>query len=276
MSKWTRWSRLLGQNTVNTPAKPLEKPQETRGTHNILGVKVWAATANSAVEEIERIIDSGGHEKLSFLNAHGANLAYVDPEYCEILQKFIVLSDGIGLDLGAKILYGASFPANLNGTDFIPQLFEQIGGKRTVALLGARPGVAVKAAQQFAEDHPGHSFQVISDGYFDEAGEKEVLKRLEEQRPDILLVAFGNPLQEKWIAQHCDTRHAALAIGVGALFDFVSGSVPRAPKPLIDLRFEWLYRLMLEPKRMWRRYVLGNPVFVSRILRQKYIGLGGR
>jgi exopolysaccharide biosynthesis WecB/TagA/CpsF family protein len=239
---------------------------------NILGVDVWAVTSHAAVLEVERGIDCGEHRKLSFLNAHGGNIAYGDAEYRSILKQFTVLSDGIGLDLGAHILYGSVFPDNLNGTDFIPRLFDGISGSRTVALLGARPGVAEAAAQEFSNDHPKHTFTVISDGYFDKDREREILTRLERERPDILLVALGNPTQEKWIAKNCDGRHAGVSIGVGALFDFASGSVPRAPDLMIDLRIEWLYRLWLEPRRMWRRYVLGNPLFVARILRQKLFG----
>ena len=241
---------------------------------NILGVDVWAVTSRAAVLEVERVIDCGEHGKLSFLNANGGNIAYSDAEYRSILKQFTVLSDGIGLDMGAHILYGSVFPDNLNGTDFIPQLFDGISGSRKVALLGARPGVAEAAAREFLKGHPNHTFTVISDGYFDETREREILTRLERERPDILLVALGNPAQEKWIAKNCDGRHAGVSIGVGALFDFASGSVPRAPELMINLRIEWLYRLWLEPRRMWRRYVLGNPLFVARILRQKLFGLG--
>jgi len=241
---------------------------------NILGVDVWAVTSRTAVLEVERGIDSGEHRKLSFLNAHGGNIAYVDPEYRSILKQFTVLSDGIGLDLGAQILYGSVFPDNLNGTEFIPRLFDDITGSRTVALLGARSGVADAAALQMSKDHPQHIFTVVGDGYFDNTREREILAHLEHERPDILLVALGNPIQEKWIAKNCDGRHAGVSIGVGALFDFASGGVPRAPGWMINNRLEWLYRLWLEPRRMWRRYVLGNPLFVARILRQRLIGPG--
>ncbi|MEP0942515.1 MAG: WecB/TagA/CpsF family glycosyltransferase [Rhizobiaceae bacterium] len=256
-------------------------------THNILGVKVWAATSTSAVRELERVIDSGEHRKLSFLNAHGANIAYKNANYREILRDFTVLSDGVGLDLGAQILYGAAFPENLNGTDFVPKLFNQIRGsqslgrnsrpdcrrrRRRIALLGAKPGVAEAAAQKFAAGNPQHDFTVVSDGYFDSDQEIEILDRLKAQRPDILLVALGNPIQEEWIAKHCTGEHAAVCIGVGALLDFSSGIIPRAPQTMIRWRLEWLFRLGLEPKRMWRRYVVGNPLFIKRILRQKFFG----
>ena len=242
-------------------------------THNILGVDVWAATCASAVSEIQRVIDDGQHRKLSFLNAHGANIAHGDPLYCATLKQFTVLSDGIGLDLGARLLYGAAFPENLNGTDFVPALLSRLQGSKKVALLGARPGVADLAAQKFSENHPHHEFMVIRDGYFDESELPKILDNLKSHRPDILLVAFGNPRQEMWIAENCTGEHASICAGVGALFDFMSGVVPRAPQWMIRWRIEWLYRLVLEPRRMWRRYVVGNPLFLMRIARQKLFGL---
>ncbi|MCJ8310409.1 MAG: WecB/TagA/CpsF family glycosyltransferase [Hyphomicrobiales bacterium] len=223
---------------------------------------------------MERVIESGEHRKLSFLNAHGANIAYGDANYRRILKDFTVLSDGVGLDLGARLLYGTAFPENLNGTDFVPKLFSRMtsGKRRRIALLGAKPGVAEAAALKFGENNPQHDFSVVSDGYFDSDQEAEILERLKAERPDILLVAFGNPKQEEWIAKNCTTEHASICVGVGALLDFTSGSVPRAPQMMIRWRLEWLFRLGLEPKRMWRRYVVGNPLFIMRILRQKWFG----
>ena len=260
-------TRLKSADTVSSEVAE-------RDTHNILGVDVWAATSNSAVRELERVIESGEHRKLSFLNAHGANIAYGDANYRRILKEFTVLSDGVGLDLGARLLYGTAFPENLNGTDFVPKLFSRMDGKkrRRIALLGAKPGVAEAAALKFSENNPQHDFSVISDGYFDSEKEAEILEQLKAERPDILLVAFGNPKQEEWIAKNCTGEHASICVGVGALLDFTSGSIPRAPQFMIRWRLEWLFRLGLEPKRMWRRYVVGNPLFIMRILFQKWFG----
>src|SRR5439155_10617153 len=88
-------------------------------------------------------------------------------------------------------------------------------------------------------------------------------------RPDLLLVALSNPLQERWLARHTPALDVKVAMGVGALFDFMSGSVPRAPRLLRTLRLEWLFRLLLEPRRMFRRYVIGIPLFLWRALRYR-------
>lgn len=96
-----------------------------------------------------------------------------------------------------------------------------------------------------------------------------ILDRLAEAEIDILLVAMGTPLQEKWIEQHINQSHARVVFGVGALFDFVSGTVPRAPVWMRKLRCEWIYRLTREPSRLWRRYIVGIPVFLLHVLRFK-------
>ena len=85
----------------------------------------------------------------------------------------------------------------------------------------------------------------------------------------MLLVAMGVPRQELWIARHIDERHCTLPIAVGALLDFLSGAVPRAPLWMRRLRLEWLFRLVVEPGRLWRRYVVGNPLFLVRVVRQR-------
>ena len=96
-----------------------------------------------------------------------------------------------------------------------------------------------------------------------------ILERIEALRPDILLVAMGVPRQEFWIAKNITPRHCTLPMAVGALLDFLSGTVPRAPAWMRRLRLEWVFRLIIEPGRLWRRYILGNPVFLARVVRQK-------
>ncbi len=220
-----------------------------------------------------QLIATRTHTKFSFLNAHGANIAWRDDDYRYALKKFDVLADGIGVDLCSIINYGRKFPDNLNGTDFVPAMLDHLTSRVSVGLLGGKPGIAEIAAERMGARFPGHRFSVVSHGYYAMAEEPLVLDRLIAERPDILLVALGNPAQEKWIAKNCSVENCTLAFGVGAYFDFVAGRVPRAPAVFRRLRLEWLFRLGLEPRRMWVRYVIGNPLFLMRSIMQK-IGLG--
>ncbi len=242
------------------------------GARSILGVPVETLSREQAVQMVLENIKFGKHEKYAFLNAHGANIAHVDPEFHNVLNHFTVLSDGIGLDLASRILYGETFPANLNGTDFIPTLLSQLEDGAHVALLGAQNGVAERAISKLETRYDNLRFSFVHDGYFGAEQEHAILEKLSQNKPDVLLVAFGNPRQEKWIAEHITPEFANTVFGVGALFDFIAERVPRAPQFLISMRLEWLYRLALEPGRMWRRYILGNPAFLMRVLKQKFFG----
>lgn len=236
----------------------------------ILGIPVLAIRWDDAIALLNRLIAERRFTKVSFLNAHNANLAYTDPVFAQALDDFLILPDGIGVDLAAKLLYGAPFPDNLNGTDFVPAFLQASTKPLTVGLLGATRLNAEAASRKLAAIAVQHNFVVIHDGYFSAAEEAGIVDRIEELRPDVLLVAMGVPRQELWIARHIDARHCTLPIAVGALLDFLSGAVPRAPLWMRRLRLEWLFRLAVEPGRLWRRYMVGNPLFLWRVTRQKF------
>ena len=235
----------------------------------ILGISVLAIGWNDAIALLARLVAERRFTKVSFLNAHNANIAYSDPVFAEALDDFLILPDGIGVDVAAKLLYGAPFPDNLNGTDFVPAFLQASSRPLTVGLLGATRVNAEAASVKLAALAVQHNFVVVHDGYFSAAEEQRIVDRIEKLRPDVLLVAMGVPRQELWIARHIDARHCTLPIAVGALLDFLSGTVPRAPLWMRQLRLEWLFRLWVEPGRLWRRYVVGNPLFLLRVVRQK-------
>jgi len=108
-------------------------------------------------------------------------------------------------------------------------------------------------------------------GFFDKVNENEnILQMINESKADILLVAFGAPYQEKWINSNFSKLNPTILMGVGGLFDFYSGNIKRAPDWMREIGMEWLYRFSREPKRMWKRYFVGNPVFIYRVLKFKF------
>ncbi len=246
----------------DTPPNPASR--------NMLGVDVCVISKTDALRAIKTTIGENQHKKIAFLNAHGANIAYGDKQYHALLKNFDVYCDGVGLDFGSKILCGEKFPENLNGTDFIPSLFKFLNTPMKIGLLGGADGVADEAARVLTERFSNHEFITINHGFFSSREQPGIINKIKKSRLDILLVAFGNPIQEQWIAQNCTEQHAAIVMGVGAFFDFTSGRITRCPTWMINSRMEWIYRLWVEPKRMWRRYLLGNPLFLFRIFRQKY------
>ncbi|MGH6761856.1 MAG: WecB/TagA/CpsF family glycosyltransferase [Phyllobacterium sp.] len=248
---------------------------KTVAWREILGVPVAALGWEEALAVLGARIVNGQFVRVGWLNAHNANLMRQNPEYRSVLDEFIILPDGVGVDLASKMLHGMQFPANLNGTDFTPALLQSIAKPLRVGLLGARREAAEMAAGHFKEIAPQHDFRVIADGFFKPADEPRVLADIADYHPDILLVAMGVPRQELFIAKCLTPRHCTAAIAVGALFDLATGAVPRAPVWMRNLRLEWLFRLWQEPGRLWRRYIVGNPLFVLRVLRDRLSGASG-
>ncbi|MGB3503553.1 MAG: WecB/TagA/CpsF family glycosyltransferase [Mesorhizobium sp.] len=253
-------------------ARPPMPFETMRPTMDILGVTVLSVGWAQATEILSLSILERRYTPVSFLNAHNANVACSDEGFRKALEHFLILPDGIGVDIAAKWTYGTPFPANLNGTDFVPALIASIKTPLKVGLLGATRENAGGAAEQLSALAPQHSYEVIHDGFFKPHEEAGILERMKAVRPDILLVAMGVPRQEFWIDRNLTGEHCTMPIAVGALLDFLSGKVPRAPAWVRRLRLEWVYRLWIEPGRLWRRYIIGNPLFIARVLASRFAG----
>ncbi|MGH2698605.1 MAG: WecB/TagA/CpsF family glycosyltransferase [Actinomycetota bacterium] len=201
------------------------------------------------------------------------NLASADPSYAEVLRAAdLVLNDGKGLLL-AGLLLGRRFPADLNGNFFTPLLLDHAAASGwSVYILGARPGVAERVAETLRVKHAGLRIAGTMHGHFSPAEEDEVVARIRATNPGLLLVGMGNPLQERFLARRLGDTGARVGLGVGAYLDFQVGEVSRAPSWMNRVGLEWVHRLLKEPRRMWRRYVLGNPLFVWRVLRSRLRG----
>jgi alpha-1,3-mannosyltransferase len=243
---------------------------------DILGIPVLAATTAKAVSLIDGRFDGGARTGVAFLNAHGSNLAARDPAFAEALRAMLVLNDGVGVDIAARVLAGSRFPENLNGTDFVPAFLRGTRQAHRIFLLGGRPGVAERARDALAAANPRHAFVGVRHGYFAPSEADAVAAEIRASGATLLLVALGNPAQEVWIGRNLEATGARLAFGVGALFDFLAGEVSRAPAAIRRARLEWAWRLALEPKRLFRRYVLGNPLFLMRVARAKLFGRPGK
>ncbi|MBC2887494.1 WecB/TagA/CpsF family glycosyltransferase [Ochrobactrum sp. CM-21-5] len=233
---------------------------------NILGIPVACLDWNEALDFVQTRIDDRSFLKLGWLNAHCANVAQADPDYRNALRNFLVLPDGIGVDIASKISYSGKFPANLNGTDFIPRLLQHIERPLRVGLIGGKKSVPEEAAEAFCAMAPQHDYRAIADGYFTPQQMGSILQELAAFQPDILLVAMGVPLQELFIEKNIEPRHCTVACAVGALFDFQAGVSHRAPEWVRKLRMEWAYRLLCEPGRLAKRYLVGNPLFLWRVM----------
>ncbi|MEM9147415.1 MAG: WecB/TagA/CpsF family glycosyltransferase [Pseudomonadota bacterium] len=217
---------------------------------------------------IEALLAGPGQRVAHFVNAHCVNIAARHKSYARTLRAAeYLLPDGSGISLAAR-LSGGRLRENLNGTDlFLPLCRAAAAHGKSVYLLGAAPGVASIAARRAKQSVPGLSIAGTQHGYFKPAEADAVIEDINASGADILLVAMGVPLQELWIETHRDRLKPSLLMGVGAQFDFHSGRISRAPQPLRRLGCEWIWRLAIEPRRMARRYLVGNPLFIARALR---------
>jgi alpha-1,3-mannosyltransferase len=238
----------------------------------ILDVSVTVSTRSEAVKELDRRFEQKKSTFIAFANANCLNIAYRDPRVRAALGEAVVLNDGIGIDLASKLLFGAQFPDNLNGTDFTPYYLQHSRHLLRIYLLGGKRGVVERAAKLITETCPWHEVVGYHEGYFPHSEDGLVASTIRVSRADVLLVAMGNPDQELWLRTNFDVTGCRLGFAVGALFDFIAGEVQRAPVWVRTARLEWVYRLAQEPERLWRRYVLGNPIFMLRILGQWWTG----
>lgn len=232
----------------------------------IAGVRYDNVTVPDALETAIGLAEGGTREQIFFLNADCLRIAQTDREYRDVLDAAsLVLADGIGLRLATR-LSGAVMRANCNGTDFSPLLLKELARRgHGCFLLGGREGVAERAARRLADSIAGLRVVGTHGGYF--ADDARVVRLINASAASVLFVAMGAPLQEKWIARNRDALRPTLCLGVGALFDYLSGSAPRAPRLLRALCLEWAWRIVLEPRRMARRYILEGIPFMIRLAR---------
>jgi N-acetylglucosaminyldiphosphoundecaprenol N-acetyl-beta-D-mannosaminyltransferase len=256
--------------TINTMTRPPE-------LRELFGLRFWDASLDDVADFLVRCAVTGERFRGFFVNAHCVNVAARDETYAKLLGETPYLfADGVGMSIAAR-LHGLRLRHNVNGTDLFPRLCAVAARAGVpIALLGARPGVAATCAQRMEEQLPGLRVAWTGHGYLTAGEEALHLRHLNASGARILLVAKGVPMQEHWIARHGNRVDAPVLLGVGALLDFYSGMVPRAPQLVRRLQAEWVYRLLQEPRRLSGRYLLGNPAFLARTLRWRASGGGLR
>ena len=233
----------------------------------ILGVPVHPITYDDLLAAISAFIAEGRPRQICTANPEFVMTARRDPTFWQVLQQAdLVAPDGVGL-LWAARRQGALIPERVTGSDgiyFIARAAAQQGWR--LFLLGAQPGVAAAAATRLQALYPGLQGVGTYAGSPRPADFPAIARLIHETQPDILLVAYGAPAQDIWIAQHKETLAVPVSMGVGGAFDHVVGVRRRAPRWLIRLNLEWLWRLITQPWR-WRRQ-LALPRFVWAVLRE--------
>lgn len=239
---------------------------------DVLGVRVDSILLNDLIQQLEHLVTTGGHHRVMYANVHVLNTAYRDLALRHVLnQADLVYCDGAGVKLGARIL-GTFLPERMTGADWIHDLCATCQKQGfSLYFLGGEPGIAGLAAEKLQTQYPGLKIAGTHHGHYNHCGleNDDIIAEINALRPDILLVGFGTPLQEKWIDRHFERLDVPVVWAVGALVDFVIAKKPRAPRWMLDHGLEWLHRLWSEPGRLWKRYIVGNPLFIWRVLGQR-------
>ena len=241
-------------------------PSEVR---YILGIRINVMPGSQVIEELDARIRAGRTGRLAFVNANLANVTLGSETLRRGISSFLVVNDGIGIDIASLMFYGRKFPDNLVGTDFIPRFLDESRLNLRVALIGGSEPVLAKTIEVMKRRWPRHEIVFAHHGYFAETEEGVIAEAMARSGAHIVLVAMGNPRQELWLLRNVP-KACAIGAGVGALFDYLAEAVPRAPDFMLRWRLEWVYRLWAEPARLWRRYLVGNFVFMTRVLREWY------
>lgn len=237
-------------------------------------VRVDRLSSDDVLNTVSRALQTRTPKTILNANAHAITTAEHDASFARALEKAdVVFCDGFGVYVAASVL-GTPLSERFTYGDWTEKLAARCRDEgAAMFLLGAREGVADEAARRLKALFPGlevHSHH----GYFpkDDASSAKVIDVVNRSGAEVLLVGFGMPLQELWITRYREQLKPLLVFSVGAAIDLAAGNLARGPRWLTQYGFEWLARLLIEPRRLWRRYLIGLPQFALLVLRQRIVG----
>jgi N-acetylglucosaminyldiphosphoundecaprenol N-acetyl-beta-D-mannosaminyltransferase len=243
----------------------------------LFGVGIDPVRKRDVLERVGEALRTGERIVVAHVHVMGMNLAYETPWLKDYFnQADIVYCDGYGVRLGCWLL-GQPLPARFTLADWLDELLAVVReAGSSVFLLGNPPGVAERAAEALAAAHPGLRIAGAHHGFFDaspESAENEaVVEKIRTARPGLLLVGMGMPRQEAWVRDNLPRLDGISIMTVGGLFEYWGGDLVRSPRWMTENGLEWLALTLQAPRRYWRRHLIGNPLFLIRVLKEKFQG----
>jgi N-acetylglucosaminyldiphosphoundecaprenol N-acetyl-beta-D-mannosaminyltransferase len=238
---------------------------------DILGVRVARITQDQLNGVIQQCVRDGDRHVVSYVNVHALNIAKSDSAFRNLLNmSTVAYCDGEGVRMGARLL-GKHLPPRIVLTYWIWDLCAVcVQNRFSVFFLSGLPETVEEAVCALRRRFPTLNIAGSHHGYFDRNGSAndEVLGIIERASPDILFVGFGMPAQEHWINRNLSRLNARVILTSGSMIEYVAGTRKVAPSWMAENGLEWLFRLVQEPGRLWKRYVIGNPLFIGRALMQ--------
>ncbi len=257
---------LQWQGRIPAPSIPLE----TEPTVTIDGLSVSCLTRDELTAQLKTSLRRRTTSLFCYANVHAANVAHDDPDFLNVLNRSDVLyCDGMGLRY-AGILLRRNIPQRIALTDWVDDVMSCAEQLRVrVYLLGGAEGVADAAAQRLRMRYPRLRIAGWHHGYLTDESSAHIVREVNRLNVDLLIVGMGMPLQERWIARVFDQLPPATILTAGSCLEYLSGNRSRCPMWMSRSGLEWLFRLLQEPRRLWRRYLIGNPRFLFRILLER-------
>jgi N-acetylglucosaminyldiphosphoundecaprenol N-acetyl-beta-D-mannosaminyltransferase len=240
---------------------------------DILGFRIDAVTMEGLLAKIDDYVRSKTFHHFVLINPYLIIEARKREDYRRYISNAeVVTPDGVGLLLAAK-LYNKSFPERVTGTDLMYRLAERSQQKGyRLYFLGAGKGIAEKAADELKKEYGNIHIAGTHDGYFSADQENKIIEEINDKKADILVVCMGAYVQEMFIERNRNRLNVSVAFGNGAALDFVSKRFKRAPLWMQEKGLEWLFRFLQEPGRLWKRYMIGNFVFIWLVMKDLFKG----
>lgn len=238
----------------------------TTNTLDILGVNVNRMTYDSFLNYFDIEIKNNGHKIIAYVNAHTSNLLYSDENLKKVYGRFdIIHPDGIGVYFASKILYGNDgLKSRFTGSDFYNILIKASLEKKYSYFFFGHDN---KTLSLVKKNNPLLNIKGMNEGY--NFNSEEVLKKINESKAEILIIGLKSPFQEKWIVENRDKIHSAVILAVGEGIKVFAGIKIRGPEIVRKLGFEWFVRFLSNPFANFRKYIIGNPLFIFRVLKQR-------
>lgn len=239
---------------------------------NLFGIDIHNMTMNEAIQKIDEMIRKNEKGYIVTPNVDHVVKLQKDDEFRKVYgSASLVLTDGMPIVWGAR-LAGKRIVERVSGSDLMPGVCKYAweNGK-SIFILGAGPGVALKAAESLKKRYDGIKIDTYSPSYGFENNKEEnehILHMINEAKPDILFVGVGAPKQEKWLYNNLDKLEVKVGLGIGASIDFIAGNIRRAPKWMQKSGLEWFYRFVSEPGRLFRRYFIEDMAFIPMVMKE--------
>lgn len=244
---------------------------EFENRYKIMNTYVNAINMQQTINYVEQIILEKKPVQHVVINASKVNLMEKDPRLAEIVNKCPLINvDGASIVWAAKKL-GVPLKERVTGCDLFQELIAVAAEKKyKVFLFGAKEEVVTKVKELYEKQYPDIQIVGYRNGYFTKEDEPEIVKQIHDSGADMMFVAFSSPKKEYWINKYLHEMDVPFVMGVGGSFDVVAGVTERAPIWFQEHGLEWFYRFIQEPRRMWKRYIIGNAKYVALVYKYKF------